>query len=626
LTVVLEQLCANADLGADRVGARAKHRAATERREQARVALGRRADELLRLDQDAREAARLADELWSAQPPAIASDDPRSVYERATLLRRGWWRWWARRKLMRALDLDSSRRRSDTLDSLRAWAQSALELRVAREDLHISASSGEWQAWQERDKAWRRASRELVAATSQAAVHRAGERLDRLLQAYREDDREGRALVNFLDILPAWATSAMSVRPNFGCEPAIFDLLVVDEASQCTLPAVLPLAFRAKQVVVVGDPSQLPPVVTLPSAELRQLPESVGLDEETLSERRQLYGVDSCYSSFRNLVDEELLLDEHYRCHPDVAAYCDEQFYSGRLHVVTDTTRWPATPVEGLSWLHVDGTSEPGKTSSRINAAEADAVVRWVSGAAPELRASGAGLGVVTPFAAQAHLIERKLQAALDDDIRRELNLRVGTAHRFQGGERDVMLFSTVVARGLPSGTIEWLEKNRHLINVAVSRARAALIVVGDAEELDELGAATLMALRDHARARSHVEVKLNGAEKALLASLPADADTRVGERVASHQTRLSLRTDGGTTVVLAVDAGQDDAAERLRNLLLDQIMMSAGAHVIRVPAWLCRQDPDDAGRMVLRAIEATDQIATSDPATRSAEASEVNP
>jgi hypothetical protein len=605
LTVVLEGICADADREADHVGARARHRAASERREQVRAALGRRAEELRRLDEAAREVARLAEELWSGPPPAIARDDPRDVHERAARLRRGWWRWWARRKLVRALDLRPSRPLSDTLDALQAWASVEIVLSAALESLDVAAGSREWQAWQERDDAWREASRALVAAVSQEAVHGARERLDRLLRAYREGDRDASALASFLDVLPAWATSAMSVRPNFACKPAIFDLLVVDEASQCTLPAILPLAFRAKQVVVVGDPNQLPPVVTVPSAELEQLPGSAGLDEEALAERRQLYGVDSCYGAFRHLVDNELLLDEHYRCHPDVAAYCDELFYKGRLHVLTDTTRWPTTPVQGLSWMHVEGESEPGATSSRINAAEADAVVRWVSTAAPGLRSSGAELGVVTPFTAQAHLIERKLRAALDVDTRTALRLRVGTAHRFQGGERDVMLFSTVVARGVPSGTIEWLEKNRYLINVAVSRARAALIVVGDAHELDGLGAATLVALRDHARAHAEVEVTLNHVEKTLLANLPVDVDVRVGERVASHRTQLSLRTDQGTTVVLAVDAGQGDAAQRLRTLLLDQIMISAGAEVIRVPAWLCRHDPDEAARTVLRGIGA---------------------
>lgn len=94
LTVALERICADADRNADRVDARAKHRAATERRDQARAALGTRADELGRLEQAARDVARLADELWSGPPPAIARGATRDVHERATRLRRGWWRWW----------------------------------------------------------------------------------------------------------------------------------------------------------------------------------------------------------------------------------------------------------------------------------------------------------------------------------------------------------------------------------------------------------------------------------------------------------------------------------------------------------------------------------------------------
>jgi hypothetical protein len=197
-----------------------------------------------------------------------------------------------------------------------------LQLRAARERLDNADADDEWQNWRAADDAWQASGGALVAAIAQNAVHEAGERIDGLIAAYRQDGgTRRRAMLELLDVLPAWGTTAMSVRPNFACDAAIFDLVVIDEASQCTLPAVLPLAFRAKQIVIVGDPNQLPPVVTLPGDELDELPGVAGLDAGRLRARRQLFGTDSSYGAFRALVDGELLLDEHYRCHPRIAGF-----------------------------------------------------------------------------------------------------------------------------------------------------------------------------------------------------------------------------------------------------------------------------------------------------------------
>ncbi|WP_411675424.1 AAA domain-containing protein [Amycolatopsis acidiphila] len=69
-------------------------------------------------------------------------------------------------------------------------------------------------------------------------------------------------MVEALGYAKGWATSTLSSRPNFRCAAATTDLVVSDDASQCSLAQVLPLAYRSKRLVIVGDPQQLPPVVT----------------------------------------------------------------------------------------------------------------------------------------------------------------------------------------------------------------------------------------------------------------------------------------------------------------------------------------------------------------------------
>ncbi len=90
-------------------------------------------------------------------------------------------------------------------------------------------------------------------------------------------------------------------------------------------------------------------------------------------------------------------------------------------------------------------------------------------------------VGLVTPFRAQANAITEAINA--DDQLSTALiraEFLADTVHRFQGDERDVMVFSSVIASDTPEGAIGFLRSNPNLFNVAITRARAQLIVVGD--------------------------------------------------------------------------------------------------------------------------------------------------
>ena len=90
-------------------------------------------------------------------------------------------------------------------------------------------------------------------------------------------------------------------------------------------------------------------------------------------------------------------------------------------------------------------------------------------------------VGVVTPFRAQANRIRDILHAHPQAGLLLgQGELIVDTVHRFQGDERDVMLFSPVVSDGISQGPLSFLRKTPNLFNVAITRARAALVIVGD--------------------------------------------------------------------------------------------------------------------------------------------------
>jgi very-short-patch-repair endonuclease len=116
-----------------------------------------------------------------------------------------------------------------------------------------------------------------------------------------------------------------------------------------------------------------------------------------------------------------------------------------------------------------------------VNHEEAAAVVTELRRLALEQRFSGE-MGVVTPFRAQANLIDELI--ARDDALAGVLaarNFISETAHRFQGDERDLILFSPVISSGTPDSATGFLKSQGNIFNVGITRARGALIVVGDA-------------------------------------------------------------------------------------------------------------------------------------------------
>jgi superfamily I DNA and/or RNA helicase len=107
--------------------------------------------------------------------------------------------------------------------------------------------------------------------------------------------------------------------------------------------------------------------------------------------------------------------------------------------------------------------------------------VRELKRIALEQRFSGE-IGVVTPFRAQANLIEELIAA--DNGLAAVLasrNFMCETAHKFQGDERDLIVFSPVLSQGMPQGAYGFLKSQGNIFNVGITRARGALIVVGDA-------------------------------------------------------------------------------------------------------------------------------------------------
>ncbi|MEU4525962.1 AAA domain-containing protein [Amycolatopsis sp. NPDC024027] len=451
------------------------------------------------------------------------------------------------------------------------------------------------------DVLWREASESQVRELVRLGITGGSSVLLQLSEALTEELRCHDLMKGALRHAKGWATSALSTRPNFACSAAQIDLVVIDEASQCSLAQVLPLAYRAKRLVIVGDPHQLPPVVTADPGQLRWLAQQSGTTHPDLAARHHTYGDDSAFSAFAaRFRPEPLLLDEHYRCHPDIIRFCNEEFYRNQLKVLT-RVEYPEGARRGMHWHEVSGRTRPGPTGSVINEIEAQAIADWLATA--DVAALGS-VGVVTPFRAQANLIERLLEKAGPHQV------EVGTAHTFQGGERDTILFSTVVSEGAQPGTIGWLESQRNLINVAVSRARRELVVFGNDRAIREHGPRTLRALAEMTSGRSSASAAPPSAiVRRLHAALTARGiPAELGRTVEGYPIAIAITGRSGTLIDLEVSELPDgDPGGGLQRAfsLRDSNLRALGWQVLRIPDWQAYLEAGEVVSTVLRTARA---------------------
>lgn len=273
------------------------------------------------------------------------------------------------------------------------------------------------------------------------------------------------------------------------------DLLIVDEAGQVS-PEIAAGAFSlAKKSLVVGDIYQIEPVWGVSRALDKALAVSSGaiqsLDEFELLERT---GLNSSSSSVMKVAakcckyvkfDERgLLLREHRRCYDEIIAYCNELVYKGNLCPMRGKgaedenlaiKHWPQ-----MGFKQIDTEYSSRKGSSRVNRFEAEQIVKWLKknfklivNAYPN-EAKENLVGVITPFKAQVECIKLELKKQMPGYYSK---IGVGTVHTFQGAERKIIIFSTVY--GKQDGCF-FIDANKSLMNVAVSRAKDYFFVFGD--------------------------------------------------------------------------------------------------------------------------------------------------
>ena len=265
--------------------------------------------------------------------------------------------------------------------------------------------------------------------------------------------------------VPIWIMPIHRVIENFDPRRSeLFDVVIVDESSQCDLLSVGVLALGRKSVVVGDDKQTSPAAVGVDRSGVMQLQEVYLADvpqKALLTVDESLYGI--AERAFPSVV----MLREHFRSVPEIIQFSN-RYYDNRILPLRERSRDDIGPA--VRAVHVPDGACTGTSQNRINRPEAEALVRQVQACAADPAYDGATFGVVSlQSGQQSRVLENVLVERLGLGEFQRRDLRVGNAAAFQGDERDVV-FISVVADDNSFAATRTDAKQR--INVAASRAR----------------------------------------------------------------------------------------------------------------------------------------------------------
>ncbi len=302
------------------------------------------------------------------------------------------------------------------------------------------------------------------------AVRRIGKGTGRQAPRYRRMARD--AMQGCRSAVPAWIMPIFKVAETVDIAPEVFDIVIVDEASQSG-PEALFLQFLAKKVVVVGDDQQISP-------------DNVGVEREKVEMLNAQYLHDiplgAHYDADNSFFDlarirfrDRVVLREHFRCMPEIIQFSNDLCY--REHPLVPLKQFGAgrlAPAVQVRHVH-NGYTHDGE----VNDPEARAIVEQIVRCIADPAYAGKTFGVISLVGHyQAEVIDRLLARHVDPAEIERRAIVCGDPYAFQGDERDVMFLSLVYAPsdGRLVGSLT-TERDRRRFNVAASRAREQMWV-----------------------------------------------------------------------------------------------------------------------------------------------------
>jgi superfamily I DNA and/or RNA helicase len=252
----------------------------------------------------------------------------------------------------------------------------------------------------------------------------------------------------------------------------LFDVVIVEEAGMAILPSLFYCATLSKEkIVIVGDPKQLPPIVQSKEKYVQKVM------------ARNIFDITATGPDNDEFV---VMLDTQYRMHPIIGNLVSHLFYNGKLKNNSNTNEreliskmdpYPGYPLVVVDTESLTKCQIREGSFSRFNEKTAEFCI---SLAIDAVQSGIESVAIITPYVAQSVLFKQLLTS----HSREAQYIDCRTVHRFQGGERDLVILDTVDTSPFPPGILlsgrQSNSSAKNLINVAISRARGKLIIVSD--------------------------------------------------------------------------------------------------------------------------------------------------
>ncbi len=276
-----------------------------------------------------------------------------------------------------------------------------------------------------------------------------------------------------LEAFPCWCVTSYAVSNSLPLKPALFDVAIIDEASQCDIASCIPILFRCKKAVIVGDDKQLPHLSFLEKSK-----EQSFLSQYEIPDKYQLmwrFRTNSMFDLANYYSTKPVLLDEHFRSFAPIIDFSNKEFYGDRIRIMSQTQN-----KDILELVQV----EDGKVDSEMtrNMPEVEAIMQRLQEILQEddrvkdENHEPVTVGIISPFRGQVELIKKALNQLYPEAVQRRHKIEVGTAHTFQGDERDIIMLSWAVANNSFNQSLTFLQIP-NLFNVAITRAKKKQII-----------------------------------------------------------------------------------------------------------------------------------------------------
>lgn len=276
---------------------------------------------------------------------------------------------------------------------------------------------------------------------------------------------------NILKVFPIWLANLSDINSVLPHQKDLFDLVIIDEATQCDIASALPAIYRAKRSIIVGDPNQLRHYSFVSKAQQSNLRRKYNLPNDKIFDYRNRSILDFYISKVQNQ-DQVCFLREHFRSTPSLIEFSNKQFYDGQLEILKSTPKH--TSHTQIEMIETNGE----RNEKGVNEIEANEVIRKLQEIICKFKDQNIvpSIGIISPFNSQVNYINKLIKEKYELKLIKKFKLLCGTPYNFQGSEREVILISFCVCNKThPSAFIH--ANKPEVLNVAITRAKSFQII-----------------------------------------------------------------------------------------------------------------------------------------------------